>query len=322
MKLFKLIRYKNILFIVLIQYITRVAIVKPYLDIYGLEPATSWLFFIALILSTAAIAAGGYVINDYFDTRIDEINRPERVIIGKTVSRQRAMMLHQALTVIGVLAGLAMSWKAHSIPAAFIILFIPGLLWFYSSVYKRQFFIGNIIVAFSCGMVPMMVVIVESFMLKGAHGIDVINMGITSQLLYFGMIFSIFAFITTLIREIVKDFEDEIGDRDMECNTLPIVAGPFWAKTIVISLSVFTLLLLNYYYFKYFPLGTDSNTLFYQLTVIQAPFIYFMYIVAKAKHVADYKKANAIIKFIMLAGTLFAIPIYLFVSRTYQISFF
>ncbi len=322
MELLKLIRYKNILFIILIQYITRATIVRPFLALYELEVSTSILFFIALVIATAFIAAGGYVINDYFDTRIDEINRPEKVIIGKTVSRQQAMLLHQVFTGIGVLAGLLMSWKAQSIPAAFIILFIPGLLWFYSSVYKRQFFIGNIIVAFSCGMVPMMVVIVEAFMLKGNYGPEVINTGVTSNMLYMGMIFSIFAFVTTLIREIVKDFEDEEGDRDMECNTLPIVAGHFWGKIIILTLSVFTMVLMNYYYFKFIPFGSDWNTLSYLILALTIPFLYFIFVIWKAKHISDYKRANSIIKFIMLSGTLFTIPIYLLMSSIFQIPFF
>ena len=322
MNILKLIRVKNLAFIVLIQLLVRYAIIQPLVNIFSIDPVTGNLYFILTVAATVLIAAGGYIINDYFDTRIDEINKPDEVIVGKSISRKNAMTLHQILTGLGVLIGLLLSWKAKSFAIAVIFLFIPGLLWFYSSVYKRQFFIGNVIVALCSGLVPMTIVLFEAYFLQVKYGSEFIDNGLIRLIMHWGFIFSGFAFITTIIREIVKDMEDEEGDRELECNTVPIVLGSMWTKIIVISLSAFTILYLVSKFFQYPACIEDRFVLFYFIFGIVFPFMYFGISVFKAKTQHEFHQAGNIIKFVMFAGTLFTIPIYLLIAREFSIPFF
>ncbi len=90
----KLIRYQNLLFIVLIQFIMRQIVLLPILQKYGFETTYASGMLGLLILSTVMIAAGGYALNDYFDVKIDSINHPENQVVGKIIPRQTAILLH------------------------------------------------------------------------------------------------------------------------------------------------------------------------------------------------------------------------------------
>ena len=120
---------------------------------------TKWFDFIILVLSTVLITAGGYVINDYFDIRTDLINRGS-IIVGNTISRRKAMMYHNLFNILGVAGGFYVAWRIGYFWLGVLFLLVSGLLYFYSATYKRQFLIGNIVVAFLTAMVPLMVVVV------------------------------------------------------------------------------------------------------------------------------------------------------------------
>jgi hypothetical protein len=138
----------------------RYAIIEPVISKINIEPATSlgnlvplslkfpWYDFIILVIATLLITAGGYVINDYFDIKTDLINKGE-VIVGTKIPRRQAMKWHNILNIAGVAAGFYISWKAGYFWLGILFLIVSGLLYFYSASYKRQFLIGNIIVAFT-----------------------------------------------------------------------------------------------------------------------------------------------------------------------------
>ncbi len=119
-----------------------------------------WYDFILLVAATVFITAGGYVINDYFDIKTDLINKG-KVIVGTKIPRRQAMMWHTIFNIAGVLAGFYLSYKEGYIWMGTMFLVVSGLLYFYSASYKRQFLIGNIIVAILTAMVPMLVVFYE-----------------------------------------------------------------------------------------------------------------------------------------------------------------
>ena len=119
-----------------------------------------WYYFILLVAATVLITAGGYVINDYFDIKTDLINKG-KVIVGTKIPRRKAMMWHSIFNIAGVLLGFYISYKAGYIWLGILFLIVSGLLYFYSASYKRQFLIGNIIVAILTAMVPMLVVFYE-----------------------------------------------------------------------------------------------------------------------------------------------------------------
>jgi len=153
-------------------------------------------------MSTVIIAAAGYIINDYYDVKIDLINKPERVVIGKEVARRYALLLHSVLSMVGIGLGFLLSWEI-----GVINFFSVFLLWWYSNDLKRQPFIGNFVVALLTGLSIFM--------------INVLYPGRQSLV----TIYSLFAFAMTLVREVVKDMEDLKGDNTFGCKTLPITWG-------------------------------------------------------------------------------------------------
>ena len=155
-----------------------------------------------LVMSTILIAAGGYIINDYYDVKIDLINKPERVVIGKGITRRYAILFHSLLSITGVAIGFMLHWKIG------VVNFICGfLLWLYSNALKRQPFIGNFAVALLTGL-----------------SIFIVNM-LYPPILALTVIYALFAFFITIVREIIKDLEDLRGDDTFGCKTLPIVWG-------------------------------------------------------------------------------------------------
>ena len=209
---FKLIRIQNLIFLAFIQFIMRQVILMPILQKYGFEISQNNTPIILLILATVFIAAGGYVLNDYFDIRIDKINRPEKLIVTNEISKRTAMLLHQILTGIGIAAGLLLAYYTRSFTLAFIFIVIPGLLWFYSASYKRQFLTGNLIVAFLAAMAVLVVAITEVAVLRKEYANLIFETPIPGQ--FYGWLggFALFSFLTTWIREIIKDIQDEAGD--------------------------------------------------------------------------------------------------------------
>lgn len=144
----RLIRYPNLLYIFLTQYLLQYAVFRPVFARYGWQPSLGHAAFFLLSLSTVLIAAAGYIINDYFDVNTDLWNKPDKLIVDRLISRRWAMFWHSALNVIGVGIGFGLAWKIGYPLLGFAQLICTGLLWFYSTSYKRQLLIGNIVISF------------------------------------------------------------------------------------------------------------------------------------------------------------------------------
>jgi 4-hydroxybenzoate polyprenyltransferase len=277
--------------------------------------------FLLLMSATVLIAAGGYVINDYFDVKIDAINRPEKQIVGNILTRHTAMVLHQVFTGLGVLCGLLLAYFAGSITLAFIFIVIPGLLWFYSASYKRLFMIGNLVIAFISSITILVVGIAQLSFLQKEFGNLVFETPIPSQ--FYGWIggFAIFSFLCTLIREIIKDIQDEKGDREMECHTLPIKWGINKTKIFLYCLIVCTiiLLLLTNNYFIHFK---GYLTLKYIIFGLVIPLIALVYLLFSAKSNSDFQHASNLAKIIMIIGVLYGFVFYYLQAKTFGISLF
>lgn len=158
---FKLIRLQNLFIVALTQYLIRYGVLLPFLEFSGLKPGFSHFDFALLVLSTVLIAAAGYVINDYFDTRTDRINRPQSVVIDKTIKRRVAMLLHIVLNILGIGLGFYLGFKAGVYKLGLVHMFSAGLLWFYSTDFKKQFLVGNLIVSLLTASVPLIIPVFE-----------------------------------------------------------------------------------------------------------------------------------------------------------------
>ena len=158
----QLLRVGNLAFLAILLYVMEKWVAVPLLHLEKFPEQMPWWVLTLLILSVVCIAAGGYVINDYFDVKIDRINRPDDMVVTRVISREAAMNWFYVLTAIGIVAGLAVAWWARSWNLLFIYIVIPGLLWFYSASYKRMLLVGNLIVAFISALVPLLVAIINA----------------------------------------------------------------------------------------------------------------------------------------------------------------
>jgi len=153
LSLLKLIRFPNLIIIALTQYVMRYFIIQPILAINKIHLQLSDIDFAILVLATLFIAAGGYIINDYFDTKADRLNKRE-VIVGRNIKRRIALILHQAFSFIGLLLGAYVSYKVGCWQFVLIFFMGGGLLWFYSTSYKNHFILGNLVLAFIAAAIP------------------------------------------------------------------------------------------------------------------------------------------------------------------------
>ena len=311
-KILRLARYKNLVIVALTMYCMRFFIMQPILASVNMQLQLSELLFFMLMLSTVFITAAGYVINDYFDTRTDEVNRPNTVIVGKDLSRRFAIILHWSLSILGVVFGAFVTVCIGKPALAFVFLLVPGLLWFYSTSYKRQFLIGNLLVAILTAAVPLMPFLFELPLLyKEYWQVLVLKPSVFNELTYWIVGYTIFAFILTLFREIVKDIEDVEGDNAFGRRSLPVVVGVNRARDIAAIILMLTIVVLAYLFGAYLNLLSTGNfdyfSLGYIVAAIAIPIFILVVKLLTARTKSDYHWASNFSKVIMLLGILYSI---------------
>ena len=137
---FRMVRWPNLVFIALTQVLFYFCI---YMPLYG-QAQTKKL--ILLVIASVLIAAAGYIINDYFDLNIDRVNKPSKNVIDTVIHRRSAIIWHLALSVAGVLlTALAVGLRYWYLVLANLV--CVALLWFYSTSFKRQLLIGNVVIS-------------------------------------------------------------------------------------------------------------------------------------------------------------------------------
>lgn len=271
--LFRISRPINLLLVAFTQLMTAYFLVKttnsgaPVLEDFRLY---------LLILATVMITAAGYMINDYYDVKIDYVNKPHEVVVGKGIKRRVVIVLHSILNFSAIALGLIVSPKI-----GLINFFAAFLLWFYSNRLKREPFIGNLTVAFLTGL---SVYIIAFYFQK-------------NELLV--LTYAIFAFFLNLIREIIKDIEDRHGDRKHGCRTLPIVIG--FRKTKQVIFGIATLFVIS---ILVITIKINKTELFIYFGVLGLAFLWFMWKIYLADRKEQFTKLSAWAKILMLVGTL------------------
>lgn len=304
----QLLRVGNLTFAAILLYVMEKWVATPLLQLEQFGELMPWWILTLLIVSVVGIAAGGYVINDYFDVKIDRINRPDNLVVTRIISRDTAMNLFYGLTAVGVIAGTVVAWWAHSWTLLFTYVVIPGLLWFYSASYKRMFLIGNLVVAFASAIVPLLVAIANADYLHHLYQNALAYSPIIGELYVWTGGFAAFAFLLTWVREIVKDIEDIEGDREMECRTLPIVWGDKVAKIIATILLVVIATLIVYILFAVLPFSHEWKSLPTRYVVfgLIVPILCSIVLLWAANNRTEYHRVQTIIKFAMFMGMLFS----------------
>lgn len=288
-KYLQLIRWPNLLMIALLQYLLRHALIGPILlfEEQGLL-LTDFEFFI-LVISCVLIAAGGYIINDVEDLEIDAINKPEKKLIENQIPKEKAINLYTVLTFLGVLGGFFLSYVKGYAYIGIIHLITAGMLYFYSTSYKCIPFLGNFIISILSALVVIIVIVPEPFAKDNPAVMLMIAL------------YAFFSFITTFIREIVKDIEDLEGDKQYGCSTMASSLGITKAKWICIILTFLVVSLLLYA--QIFSRQWESLIPFLYICIfIDIPFFVLLRKLYKSENKSDFNKASLWIKLIMFTG--------------------
>jgi 4-hydroxybenzoate polyprenyltransferase len=290
---FKLVRWPNLLFIALTQFLFYYCI---YLPVYHQAPDLPRLLW--LILASVCIAAAGYIINDYFDLNIDQINKPEKNVVDRVIHRRSAILWHFLLSFLGIIATVV----AVGLSKWYLILanvIVVALLWFYSTSFKRQLLIGNFVISLLTSWSVLIIFFAftetsNAFRTHDEHAVKLFR----SAFLYAG-----FAFVMSLIREAIKDMEDMEGDARYGCTTLPIYAGlrtariytAVWLVVIISALIVLQLYVLQFGWWE---------IVCYSTFLVILPLIYILYKIFRATNKKQFSVLSALLKFVMFTGIL------------------
>jgi len=304
----KMIRLPNLFFIVLTQVLFHTAVLDTILLPLGTGPSIDGLNFILLVVSSVLIAAAGYIINDYFDINIDQINKPTANVVDKIVSRRWAMAWHFVLSGVGIILSAWVSWRTGF---WYILLgnFMCVLLLFgYSVSLKRKLLSGNIIISLLTAWVILVISIakINTQTLVIPAVTEAVNKITRIAFLYAG-----FAFISSLIREAIKDIEDLQGDERYGCRTMPIVWGVNAAKVyiavwLVVILALLVILQVYVARFEWWW------AMVYSIVFIIGPFVLIFLQLYKAKDQKDYHRLSNWTKLVMLTGILSMIFFYFY----------
>jgi 4-hydroxybenzoate polyprenyltransferase len=246
------------------------------------------------------IAAAGYIINDYFDVRIDKVNKPERLVIDKGIKRRVAMGAHSVINFLALLIAFYIAWSIGAWRLALVHFFCALGLWFYSTTFKRQFLIGNLVIATFTALVPLIVVVYDLLPIYRRY--LPIQEDLSFRTIWqYVIALSFFAFITTLLREIIKDTEDMEGDAEYGCQTMPIVLGVRTTKIIAVVIASCTLVCLAAIQREFLKID-DKVSFIYFCAVLEIPLLFLIYRILSARTKKDFRFAGNFSKFIMLMG--------------------
>ena len=235
----------------------------------------------------------------------DTINRPDSVIVDRTLPRRHAIIYHIALNTAAIVLAAIFAWHLKMFSILLFYIMIGGIFWLYSTTYKRQLFVGNIVVAACTALVPLQVGLFDYLTLTREYGCQMLFNGLTFKPIMHWMTgFAFFAFATNIIREIVKDMEDLEGDGSCGCNTLPLAYGIRVAKIVTVALTVLTIAALTAVYNIWLH---ESLTFIYMCVLLITPLALAALLTIAASEAKHYHRISTIIKIVMLMGVLYSV---------------
>lgn len=299
---FRLVRWPNLLFIVITQVLFEFCIYERIYPGAGLLQPEETGRFIALVVASVFIAAAGYIINDYFDQNIDQVNKPDKVVVNRIINRRWVIFWHMFLSLSGLY------FTAYALPLEdFWHLVLANMLaiialWFYSTTLKKKLLVGNVLIS----LLSSWVIVILFFSKQPLS----LSMGLLrrvdyQQVRFFRLmiIYASFAFIISLIREVVKDMEDIEGDRKYGCTTMPIVLGVNASKLFVAVWMIVLIAALVILQFYVLGLGWWWSAIYCTVFIVM-PLMLAMKLLFNAQKAADYHRISSLIKWIMFSGIL------------------
>lgn len=217
---------------------------------HGLMKAEGDVAFSLLVVSIVLVVAGGYVINDVFDVNIDAVNKPSKQVVGTILTERQCRFFYWTLTILGLSCAVVSSvLKLHEgfYSISLFVVLLACLLYSYSSRYKQKLVIGNLIVSLSVAFAVFLPWLYEMLYMSNHEALLALNERFMIDSLHLVLVYTSFAFLTTLAREIIKDMEDVDGDGLYHCRTIPLVWGMRPAAVIVAALLAILLALLFIY---------------------------------------------------------------------------
>lgn len=295
---FRLIRWPNLVFIALTQilfYYSILPFVYKGIDAVGLQENYLYL----LVTASIAIAAAGYIINDYFDLNIDLVNKPQKLIIEKHINRRWAIILHLGLSFVGFVISSYVGYRLKNIYIPFFNLLAIAALWFYSTTYKKKLLIGNVVISVLTAWV-ILVLTVAVYKLNRSNEAETF---IIPRLLKVSFLYAGFAFIISLIREVVKDMEDINGDLKYGCQTMPIIWGIQVSKVFAGVWLVVLIAGVAALQFYVLQLGWWLSAVYCILLII-LPLLWILRELYKAQISEEFGRLSIAIKLVMFTGIL------------------
>nr|WP_315132118.1 geranylgeranylglycerol-phosphate geranylgeranyltransferase [uncultured Flavobacterium sp.] len=293
MNFLKLIRYPNLLLLAFMQFIFRYG----FLKLQNIPLALNDWQYGLLVLSTVLIAAGGYVINNIFDQDTDNDNKPNNVIVGKSISETNAYSIYLALNITGVSIGFYLSNVIAKPGFAALFILIAATLYFYAINWKQMLLIGNFIVALLLSFSVIIIGIFDLFPVVNQS-----NQPLMANLFSILIDYAVFAFMINFIREIVKDLEDVNGDYNQGMRTLAITLGISRTAKVVSILSFIPVCAILLYINNYLmPLLFVT---IYMLLFVVGPLLYFSIKIWSASSQKEFHVLSLLLKWILLFGIL------------------
>lgn len=300
MAVLRLIRIPNLLIVAVTQAILYFHLLLPCFRKYDLSPTLSPDLMVVFIMVTVLLTAGGYVINDLMDYNADLINKPEKVVVNRTISRQSAVWLYFCSNLIGFFLALYLAFRVQ--PFALVNLFpLAGAgLFLYSYHFKRRPLSGNLLIALYCSAVAGIIWFAER---EAIAELLAASPETVERLQFIFAFYLGFAFLSTLFRELVKDLEDLLGDQEMKYKTAPIVWGITTTRNLAQASAAFLFLLLVIFAYFFYQQLTQIWSMVVLLLIL-LPLAFSMFLLQRASDKKAYHQVSQLIKWIMLGGLL------------------
>ena len=231
--IFKIIRWKNLAIISLSQIFIKFF----FIDFFIQKDQLLNENFIILLIVTILIAASGYIVNDIYDYNLDQINKPEKVVLGKFLKSRDAIIIYMLFNSLAIALSIFLCIKINQEIYILIFLLIIYCLWLYSKKLKKYKIIGNILIAF---FISLSILNVPLFSYKNILSDDRFFVFLIIS------IFSVLAFLVNVKREIIKDIEDIEGDKMHKVKSLPIIFGTKKAKLVTVIIGIILMFAISY----------------------------------------------------------------------------
>lgn len=282
-EILRLIRIHTIAFAAFVMYAMRYFVILPILEVNGFRLQLSDWGFTLLVVAVCSLISGAYIINDYFDTKSDRISGVRDVVVGRSISRRIAITLHTVLNIVAVGIAFYLGYAVGVWKIGILFLLVSGVLWFYSSAYKKYFLVNNLLVGFLAALIPVCAVIYEIPLLNMAYA-DILIETDTNFMYMFNWIlgFSWFIFLNVLAYEINKDIYTLDGDLEKGNQTFPVRFGIQTTQHVITALAVVGMFSAAILYLLEFT--SSLAILMYMIVAVEIPYAIYIVLTESKNH--------------------------------------